>query len=309
MAALDRIPRLLQFNYESTVTYNEDGFSVLSVKGVLEIPLTRDPTQPTRTFLQTADHFRGEIERRVMSGIDLSRFQVTRRNFNLSRDKRFLYWDFQAEEKSYMDFPVGCTTARGNYSVRPSKAGLGLCSWICSLRCTYTVAMNQPRRVAWLSFLALLRERMRHGQNGVGPLEDPKQQRKKGVGPTDLIGVVVIADVFNYFNKLFNAQGEEQKKKGLKRRTLLIDFNIDEGLYKDSKTITFSASWKLMTTFSHILLASGIWRKVEGRNRTLWATSIQSVSGAQSWLANMMDPDIVVDFGGGDAPTVPFSNL
>ncbi len=37
--------QVLQFNYDTSVTYNEDGYSGLSVRGILEIPLTRTPNE------------------------------------------------------------------------------------------------------------------------------------------------------------------------------------------------------------------------------------------------------------------------
>ena len=63
-----------------------------------------------------------------------------------------------------MDLPPDCPIARGTYSVRPAKVGMGLVTWLCTLRATYTVAMPSPyrspemgrRKNAWLAFLALL---------------------------------------------------------------------------------------------------------------------------------------------------------
>ena len=301
------LPRLLQFNYESSVTYNDDGFTVLSVKGALEIPLTRDPNQQTRTFQQTADAFRGEVERRVMSGVDLTRFRMVRRTFSLSRDKRVLSWDFQAEEKPYMDMPAGCTVARGSYNVRPAKAGMGLATWLCTLRCTYTVRGGAARRIAWFAFLFLLRHRMSKSRNIIpaAPPQGNNQQRppipafaggRFGAAILEQLGGQRLADAYG---RLFQDQNQ-QRVVDAPKNGWLMDFSYDEGMYLDSKTVSFSATWKLTCNFSTILLSSGIWSKVEGDNRDLWAVSMKDIQGAQSWVAAPMLPDVIVDFGGGD---------
>lgn len=294
--------RMLQFNYESTVTYGEDGFSTLSNKGTLEIPLTRSPNQSSRTMSNTADELRGEIERRVMSGIDLARFRMVRRNFTLSRDKRTLTWDFTAEEKPYMDLPLYCSLARGTYTVRPARQGMGLATWICTLRCTYTVIAGVSRRAAWSAFLAILRLRMNQANGDVpdtpaAPQAPNRILARVGRGIVNFVGTVTGRPVTSVLGNVVNAQGPLPKVD--KRKALLMDFNIEEGLYLDSKTITFSASWKLMTPFAQMLIESGIWTKVTENKKVLWATTLAEVSGAQSWLPNKARTDIIVDLGGG----------
>ncbi len=264
---------LLQFNYETSVNYTEDYYSSLTVRGTLEIPMSRSPNQTIRTVPTTADALRPIIEAQIMGGIDLSRFRMTKREFNTSRDKRTLTWDFTAEEKPYMDLPRDSAIARGTYSVRPAKAGMGLCLWLCTLRATYLVRADRPRRRAWRDFLALLRLRMTESRFGFIP---------------GLAG---------------NQEADRKNNQKVDRNAFLIDFNFEEGMYLDSKATTFSASWRLVTTFSHILLASGLWTKLTevgppGGNN-LWATSMRDISGATSWLANGLDPrlDVIVDFG------------
>ncbi len=292
---------LLQFNYETTVSYGDDGFSKLGVRGILEIPLARQ-AQEIRTLMQTADDMRKVVENQVMVGIDLGRFRMTSRNFNLSRDKRTLEWDFQAEEKPYMDMPPGCTVARGTYSVRPAKAGMGLCRWLCTLRATYTVRPDEPRRLAWLSFLALLRLRMAASQVGPNPALAANQQPPRGRRPNPLLALLFAPDAANaLLNPVGELQGEDKAVKET-RRAFLMDFSIDEGLYLDSKTTTFSATWTLVTFFNQILLGSGIWKKLpekDQKNNSRYAILMKDINGTQSWLANKVDPnlDIVVDFG------------
>lgn len=313
---LSSIP-MLQFNYETVVSYGEDGYSTLTIRGILEIPMTRGPSQTTRSLTATADDLRREIQRRVMSGIDLTRFRITKREFPLSRDKRTLTWDIMAEEKPYMDLPVGCNVARGTYSVRPAKAGMGLCMWLCTLRCSYTVRADYPRRAAWISFLALLRLRMKQSAFGniptvvagaEAPVRPPTTVEGFALehtsrGPPNPLQLVLDLGRM-YLGREVAARGRPAPRPDDGRRAWLIDFNIDEGMYLDSKTVSFSATWRLATTFSHILLASGVWRKVPEKDAAgvnLWATHMRDISGSQSWLKNKQNAglDVIVDFGGG----------
>lgn len=298
---------LLQFNYETVVTYNEDGYSTLSVNGTLEIAQTRSAVGD-KTVPRTADDMRGVIEARVMPGIDLTRFHVVKREFKVSRDKRTLEWSIQANEKPYMDLPIGCMMARGTFSFRPARAGMGLATWLCTLRATYTVRHDAPRRLAWDMFLALLRLRM--NQSNVPPNADlklgspPAPPRAPGTGPIGKVltavggpgvrGIMVTAAAI-----LKESSSPPTTPTTVKRKAWIIDFTCDEGLYLDSKTTAFSATWRLIAPFTHILLASGLWKKVEGKDRTLWATTMRDVQGASSWLPNRVDPtlDIIVDFG------------
>jgi hypothetical protein len=311
---------ILQFNTDTTVTYGEDCFSTLAIKGTLEIPMTR--ITGNRTSTNTADAYRAQVERRIMAGIDLGRFRVTKRNFFVTRDKRTLEWDFQMEEKPYMDNPPGCTVARGSYSVRPAKAGMGLVLWLCSLRCTYTVRADFPRRTAWDVFLALLRLRMLESAKGniagvtggdQNPTTAPPSNAGANLGGAGgaavggagagvagaAAGYLVGRFVGSYLQSTLQNQNQAA---AITRRAFLIDFGYDEGLYQDSKNITFHASWRLITTFSHILIASGIWNKVpekNGRNESLWGIAMKDIQGWQSWLPNVLDPklDVIVDFG------------
>ena len=312
--------RVLQFNYETGVDYAEDGYSSLSIRGTLEVPMTRTPTQTTRTLTYSADSFRQYIEAQIGAGIDLSRFRITHRKFDVSRDKRTLEWEFVAEEKPYMDMPPDCSIARGTYNVRPAKAGMGLVEWLCTLRATYVVRGDRPRRVAWLAFLALLRLRMAESRLGNVPLVQGGLQNPPSYVPSPIPGPVgPIYDALRGAGRFWSDTMKNRNRlTSESRNAWLIDFSFDEGLNLDSKTISFSATWRMITTFSHILIASGLWKKLPedhsaagsvigggalvglGRGGNIWATSMRDVSGSQSWMPNRLDPslDIIVDFGG-----------
>lgn len=293
---------LLQFNCETSVTYGEDYFAKMSIRGTMEVPLTR-LTQGDHTLKSTVDDARDQLDSRIFNGIDLSRFYVANRQYNISRDKRTLEFDIVVEEKPYMDQPQDCSIARGTFSFRPARAGMGLCLWLCTLRCTYTVRSDRPRRTAWLAFLALLRERMNASslgnipQLGGNPNPAPGIINRAFVGGLPNIGPGVLG--LNAWLQILRGQ----KKEGNKPITAwLIDFSGDEGVYRDSKTVSFSATWRLNTTFSHILVASGLWRKIPEKNAqggNLWAISMKDVSGSKTWVNTQLDPaaDVIVDFG------------
>ena len=305
---------LLQFNYETLVVYDEDGYSSLVVRGTMEIPMSRFPLQSSRTVARTVDSLRGQIETRVTNGLDLARFHVTRREFNISRDKRTMEWSITLEEKAYMDLPPYCTVARGNYSVRPASTGMGLVTWLCTLRATYTVRADMPRRMAWFAFLALLRIRMSASTLAPDtPVERGNQNPPRTSLRSALQGFVrPFTTAAGLANQILRDGGRLVQES---RNAFLIDFSFDEGLYLDSRTVSFSATWRLTTIFSHILLASGLWKKLpeafqgppDPRNPgslNLWAITMDDVQGSKSWLPNTLDPksDIIVDFGGGDPP-------
>lgn len=315
---------LLQLNYETSLHYGEDCFSSLAVRGTMEIPMTRAPSQRTRTLTTTVDDFRRRVEDRIISGIDQSRFRLTGRDFNVSRDKRTLEFDVTADEKPYMDNPPDCTVARGSYNVRPAKTGMGLVQWHCTMQNTYVVRADRGRRIAWAAFLSLLKKRM--DQAGLGNIPPPNANQNPeapiggninvpeiGLGQIAFIalggaggpgGANAAADIVAR-NMLAQVQAQiaARNQNQNQRRAFLIDFSFNEGLYQDSKTVSFSATWKLITTFSHILLASGLWKKVpetDAQGNNVWALSMRDVSGSQSWLVNRLDPaaDVIVDFGG-----------
>jgi hypothetical protein len=293
---------LLQFCYETTVGYSEDYYSTISFRGVMEIPLTRVPSQSTRTFTTTVDDQRNQIETRLFAGVDLSRFYVTKRNFDVSYDKRLMRWNFELEEKPYMDQPADCAIARGTYGVRPAKVGMGLCTWLCSLRITYTVRKDRPRRTAWFAFLMMLRHRMAASQLGNLPQfnGDQNPPRDNRANLLDFVTPQYRAAVL-FWRQFFANQNKEVKNA---KRAFLVDFQFDEGVHRDSKVTSFSSTWQLVTTFDSILRASGLWRKlpeVDQQGNNIWSTSMKDVSGSQSWLVNAVDSslDVVVDFGGG----------
>lgn len=297
---------ILQLNYDTVVSYDESGYSTLTINGTLEVAITRSPNQSSRELPYTVDDYRRRLEERILTGIDLERFRVTRREFKVSRDKRTLDWTVSAEERAYMDLPPGCTNARGTYSVKPIKTGPGLATWLCSLKATYTVRRDMPRRIAWYSFLALMRLRMlesRHCRTTYTPnipqLPFEKSPKQVDAGNnTDAYEISKAVLNSSVDAGLFSSRSTQ--------RPILLDFTVEEGLYLNSRDVSFGATWRINTTIHQILLASGLWRKLpyedlQGRN--LWAISMADVQGTSSWFTNQLDPskDIIIDFGGPNA--------
>lgn len=306
------IKPVLQWNYESSVTYDEDGYSGLSIRGVVEIPLTRSAVT-SRIVADTVDSYRYAWEN---IQIDLTKFRVTRRNFDVSRDKRTGSWEYTAEEHTPSGLPAGSTHATGTFSVRNDHAGgtpfLVSPGWVCNLSVTYTVRKDLPRRVAYQSFCALLWWRMMSGANADLPTlltgENPPQQP----APTD-----VLKNAIGDFTALF-AQGVvvgyNQLLRAMQAATpkavanvFMLDFGFTEGLHQGSKTATFEATWKLFSTLSGLLRATGIWRYSGDVGGSVWAASVQDIMGYSSWMVNEVNPaaDLVVDFGGGSPPQAP----
>lgn len=307
---------VVQFNSEISISYDDEGFTKLSIHGVLEIPMTRlsvgDRTVPT-----SVDAYREKYMDAVAASFDLTRFRITNRHFRISRDRRTMDWEFTAEELPYMGLPLGATSARGTFSVRTEKNNPALFPWICSMRCTYTIQIGASRRLAWMHFISLLRYRMQCSTFGVvpstrSPASAPHESIPASI--TSLAGTLASPFFLGPFatagilkdiaRSILGAEKRTFATKKDDRACIPLSFEIDEGLYLDSRKITFGATWKLICSFSTLLFAAGIWKYPGGpehgmESRTLWATSVRKIMGSRSWLANSVigDADVIVDMG------------
>lgn len=301
---------LLQLNFETSVSYGEDGYSSLSVRGTMEAPLNRQQALATsRNLTQTVDDFRNRLETRILAGIDLGRFRPTKRDFNVSRDKRTMTFDYAIEEKPYMDLPPPCTLARGNFDIRPKKSGSIVTSnlfWMCSLEATYTVRPDYPRRAAWVAFLWLLTYRMRWSKKVYVPDMSGAQSApppQPGENPLNPLLIVIGGPAgVNPFGGPAPPPPAPPTPQSLVGKPWLFDFRVKEGLYQDSKTTSFSATWQLVSSFQTLLLGSGLWRKpveTDSQGRNYWAMYMRDVMKSKSWLENQLDPtlDVIVDLG------------
>lgn len=267
----------------------------------------------SRVVPTSVDAYRAAYMDAVAASFDLTRFRVTTRHFNVSRDRRTMEWEFVAEELPWMGLPAGATSARGTFSCRPEKNGMALFPWICSLRCTYTIATGQPRRLAWMHFISLLRYRMQCSAFGVEPSiaspasapHEAKPESPRGLADIALGGVTAPFEaIFGVLRRRYAAERTGYRTRADERKCFLIGFEIDEGLYLDSRKITFGATWRLFCSFSSILFATGTWKYPGGSDhgmtaRDLWATKMKSIMGSRSWLANSViaDADVIIDMG------------
>lgn len=313
---------VLQFNEEITTSYDENAYATYAVAGTLEIPLTR-LNVGSRSVATTVDAYRQAM---LDIKVDLTRYRVTKRDFKYSRDKRTCEWEFVAEQLPPMALPPGIPTARGTFTVRPRRQAQSLVPiWNCSLRCSYVVRPDGQRRWAWDAFMCLLAYRMAQSANGdAAKFNDPSpqgQQPKPGVGEAVLktaailgvgaltFGVGSTAAVLGIaagWQKIMGGTGSFVKGALTQARTIspiLYHFGIDEGLYLDSKSISFEASWWITTSLQRLLDATGVWRQLElgpTGNRQFWALSLQDITGWRGALVNALDPakDVVIDLGG-----------
>ena len=306
-AATTADTHVVQFNEEMSILFNEDGYASLSIKGTLEIALRRD-TVDGRGLTQTVDDFRQAFMNKVGNSIDLTRFRVTKRQFDISRDKRTMEWQFLAEEHAPQALPIGMTQARGTMTVRPQNE-ISMAPWICAIKCTYVVRGDKDRRLAWAEFLALLKFRMEESS------QDPRIPRPKVAERPDpprppnafdiatSVGFALLA--YNRELENYNRRMAEINQQIIDAKTLAVPlyFAFEEGLYLDSKTVTFEAAWRLCVPHDWVMIASGLWRydyMVGGRDaKKAWALSMRDVSNWSSWLSERINPaaDIIIDLG------------
>lgn len=307
---------VLQFNEEVGVAYDEEGYSSLSLRGTLEVPITRNSVND-RTVPLTADAWRDRFMNRVAAGIDLTRFRITKRHFQFSRDRRTMEWEFSCEEIPAMGLPAFTTGTTGTFSVRKTGSQFGFVQWSCSLRCTYVVPKGQPRRVAAAAFLSLLCWRMLRSvfSEGIPADRNDPNAQNGGLNPPlqDLPRLNVPAITaqtvgLQWWYKVLNALGQVEKQVSMQSPThkaWLYHYGVDEGLYQDSRRTSFEASWRLVCSFSRILRACGLWQTPKDQNGKsiyggrYWALSVQDIMGSTSWLSNRLEPnqDVIVDLG------------
>lgn len=314
-AALTGVGALVQFNEECSVSYDEDNHATLTFRGTIEVPITR-PTVNDRVVL------RGGVDayRKAFLNFpnDLLRYRVVRRNFTTSRDRRTCEYEMVLEELPRMGLPFGASRARGTFSVKNHKVGNSLLVnflWICSLRGTYSINKVYPARWAWAAFVTLLKFRMEQSVRGNLPnINNPlpgQQQPPPVANPVanpNFQGALLLnvagnpLGAFQLLNQARNdlqaGQQAAQQLDPKNLKPLLTNFGFDEGLYLDSReTVTFEATWRLVTGLDRLLLATGVWKYsgVEGGVR--WARSTQELSGWKGNLACRLNADFIVDLG------------
>lgn len=314
---------VMQWNYGMALTYDEKGYASVSLRGTFEVGMTR-PTQQDRFPPTLIDRLRQDwLDLRF----DLETFKITGRTFDTSRDGRTVDWTYDLKEHPPMPPPPGATDADGTFSIRPAKLGgaagtavlTGLC-WGVTMRCTYTIRKDFARRQAALAFFALLWFRMQSSRNGhlpaVRDAGNANQQSFRAAAVRILGGVVgaqatvqqirdgaeQVRQDFNTFRSTAAGAGAIQGGSG--SLAILSDFNMTEGLYKSSDSITFEASWLLLTNMRTLLEATGVWRWMDEGNKGAqrrWAASVRDMMGWRSWETVNVNPNsvVIMDLNGG----------
>lgn len=302
---------IVQFAFEYGFTYDEDGYtSGLYYRGILEVPMTRiNVNNPT--ISQSADQYRGRFLGWLISEEMLTRFRVVRRNISLSKDKRILEWDLVLEELPPMGLPPGATKASGTFTIRQGGirgggSGPALAQWNCNLRCTYTIRKDWPRRAAYYAFMSVLMYRMAQSVfGGVGGAP-----AGVGFGGPDFAGfefdqfVQRVRDFPDVVNRIssqawFQSRAIQEARRDARIGTLLIGWEINEGMYLDSKQVTFSATWYLATSLVRLMRATGLWRTANFEGGQFWAQSMKDILRWKSWDVNNFDTnsDAIIDMG------------
>jgi hypothetical protein len=295
---VDFTKNLVQFSWGASIAFDEDGYSRISVKGILEVPGNR-ALPGGREVVNSVDDFREVIFGEIEDDFDLTRFRVTHRTFDISPDKRTMRWELIADEYGPDPLPSCCNSARGSFTARPVNQGAALCPWVCNLRCTYTVRKDLPRRLAYLHFMTLAKFRMECSKLGVVPPADPAPPPPAPPGALIAAGLGFSGIAAG----LLKASAAAASKLTGDRKVIPINFEVDEGLYLDSKSVTFQLSWILLCNWQSLIEATGMWR---GRGfdpdseRNVYAITMARVSGFRSWLVNRLDigADVIVDLGG-----------
>jgi len=308
---------LLQFNFDISVVYLEDHYTQLRLSGTTEIPMTRTAVNSTSTP-DSVYNYQQSLMQAIIGSIDQTRFYITRRSFPISRDRRTMEWEVVADEIPPMGDPPGASSARGRFTVRPVKMKKNaristIQQWMCSLSITYNIRKDQDRRLAWLAFSYMVWYRMQWSRFSNLPAKkdytvagfnenDKPNPTIQGLPSVNFNPSKFYADPISFYRDLFSTAKNQPAVGAItdKAQAWLVDFGMDEGMHRDSKTVTFEATWILFTTLSNILVSSGIWR-VDGRSLggNVYRLSMEDVTGWRSWIFNAFKykDDIIVDLG------------
>lgn len=306
---------VLQFNFDTSLTYGDDFYSGIRYKGTLEIPLTRE-IQNKRTLSSTVDDFRTRFMAQIVTPDLLTRFRVKTRSFDVSRDKRTLEFTVELEEITPTGLPAGIESAEGEYTIRPlkeSKTLQGTVRWICTLSMTYTIPNNVPKRLTWIMFANMWVFRMAQSRLADVPGIPGLVQINNNVAVNSYIGAGYQRNIEQFLaaNNIVPGGTSNPLPAGNRipdtipgaiaqsKVAIPTSLVVREGLCLNSKTVTYEATWQLTTRLKRLLLAAGLFRPTGLEGGNLWAASVASISGGKSWLENRLDPagEVIVDFG------------
>lgn len=142
----------MAFNYQTSFEIDGDGYTIRTVSGYLEIPMTRTG-DGARNVPDSADRYRERIILPIPEG-----FNRTGQSFSVSLDKRRLNFTFVDEELPSEGMPEGCTSANGIHTLSAAQAGLR--NWTGRISASYVVAKGVDRKRAYEAFFALVEDRL-----------------------------------------------------------------------------------------------------------------------------------------------------
>lgn len=157
----------MAFNYQTTFEIDADGYSVRTVAGYLEIPMTRTG-DGARNVPDSADKYRERIILPIPEG-----FRRVNQNFSVSFDRRRLTFTFVDEELPSEGLPIGCTSANGMHVLTSAQAGT-VRNWTGRISATYVVAKGLDRKLAYEAFFALVEDRLKAARDAVKNDDDTK---------------------------------------------------------------------------------------------------------------------------------------
>jgi len=165
---------LMAANYSVSYTTDAHGYSTRTVKGYLEIPMTRN-SPGDRTLSDDADSYFEKIFPDAPPG-----FKPLPRSRDLSEDKRRLDFTISYEEMPPMPWQTSVVEPKVTHSISNTPGNLS--KWTGVMRGTYVMSRDVPRYVAIAKFLEFAVDRI-----------DYTSSRPTGIQPGEQIFVVPLA--------------------------------------------------------------------------------------------------------------------
>ena len=279
----NNLSKLLAFTWNSNLSFDDSGYATWSVNGELEIA-------QTYASRQSIDQWRSMTEPFMPVG-----FRPIRRSRKMSDDKRTLAFDYAYAEMPPMGIPIMSTKAEGTYSVKAMEQGKlynPMNRFIHNLQATFVIRPDAPRREAYLRFLGLFQGRLGSSGYGISPLDNrpaiqlltPPLLRAAGRKITGKTWVWENPPVQSLpIPFVSNNPGPGAFPAYEPGQVYIRSWGFEEGLYENSKTITFNASWHVLCRWDSILPASGAWRKVTDCDPAVWKSWMYDISGSDNW--------------------------
>ena len=155
---------IMSFNYWVDYTTDYGGYLTRTIKGHIEIPLTRQ-SQGDRQITTTADDFRDQIVCQVPSGFR----DAGGGSYTLSEDRRRLDFQFVHQQLPGIVPPLG--VLKCSMSMRTQNAvQQNFVKWLFSIDATYEMAAGNFQKAAAVHFRRVVADRIIRLSNIVDPL-------------------------------------------------------------------------------------------------------------------------------------------